>query len=105
MQGMTIVSVFYPQTATSRFDYGYYLQSHMPMVRERWTSFGLEKAELLRGTASLDGGAPVFAMVATLYFTSEEAVRQALQAHGDEVMGDIPNFTDVEPMLQMGESA
>ncbi|MGI4853785.1 MAG: EthD family reductase [Janthinobacterium lividum] len=101
---MTIVSVLYPQTATSRFDYGYYLRTHIPLVTERWSPLGLEKVEMVRGTASMDGGAPAFAMMATLYFTSDDHLQQALTTHGSEVLGDIPNFTDAEPMMQMGES-
>lgn len=102
---MTIVSVLYPQTHDSRFDYGYYLHTHIPLVRERWSALGLEKVEMVRGTASMDGGAPAFAMLTTLHFTSDDHLQQALGLHAEEVLGDIPNFTDVEPVMQMGEAA
>ena len=102
---MTVVSVLYPQTATSRFDYGYYLQTHIPLVTSLWMPLGLQKIELLRGNASLDGGGPAFAMVGALYFESDDAVEKAVEAHGAEVLGDIPNFTDVEPIIQRSEAA
>ena len=102
---MTLVTVLYPQTATSRFDYGYYLQTHIPMVKEYWTPMGLQQVDILRGTASMDGGAPAFALMAVLHFTSQEDLQNALETHGNPVMADIPNFTDVEPLLQMNESA
>ena len=102
---MTIVSVLYPQTHDSRLDYGYYLQTHIPLVKERWTPLGLERVEMVRGTASMDGGAPAFAMLTTLYFTSDNHLQQSLTEHGNEVLGDIPNFTDGEPVMQLGEAA
>ena len=103
MHSMTIVSVLYPRTATSHFDYDYYLQSHIPMVKARWSTMGLEQMSLLRGTAALDGSPPGFAMIAELQCTSREAVDEALAAHGAEVLGDIPNFTDVQPTIQISE--
>jgi hypothetical protein len=37
---MVLVSVMYPNEAGSSFNHEYYLQKHIPLVRERW-SMGL----------------------------------------------------------------
>jgi len=38
-----------------------------------------------------------------LTFYSLEEVHQAVQAVGGAVMGDIPNYTDIEPAIQISE--
>ena len=35
--------------------------------------------------------------------TSVEAFGAAMATHGAEVMGDIPNYTDAQPVLQISE--
>jgi len=32
-----------------------------------------------------------------------EDFESALEAHGDESLGDLPNFTNVEPVIQVSE--
>ena len=51
------------------------------------------------------GAAPPYAVITTLQFESLEAFGKAVQAHGPEVMGDIANFTNVQPVLQFSEIA
>jgi hypothetical protein len=42
-------------------------------------------------------------MMAVLRFASAEALQDGLARHGHEVMGDVPNFTDVQPVVQVNE--
>jgi uncharacterized protein (TIGR02118 family) len=103
MGGMVTVSVLYPKHDGSRFDHDYYLKKHIPLVAARWGAMGLVKAELLKGSAALDGGGPGFELMAFLTFDSSEAMRAALAAHGDEIIADIVNFTNVQPVIQVNE--
>ena len=100
---MIIVTVMYPKTSESRFDFSYYLDKHIPLVKARFTKLGMEKLDLMRGTAALDGGQPNFALIAQLQFSSVEHLRNALAEHGEEIIGDIPKFTNVQPLIQMNE--
>jgi uncharacterized protein (TIGR02118 family) len=97
-----IVSVAYPKTATSSFDLDYYVSKHVPLVNRLWGPLGLRGAQVLRGTGSL-GGAPAYELICLLDFASQEAFNGAAAAHADEVMGDIPNFTNVQPVVQFNE--
>lgn len=100
---MVKVSVFYPNKPGARFDMDYYLTKHIPMVV---STLGAA----LKG-ASVDQGLstkPPFASAAYLamghlLFESEAAFRQAFDPHGREIMADVPNFTDIEPILQLSE--
>ena len=101
MLGMITVSVLYPKTVDSRFDYDYYLGTHIPLVKARWTSTGLDRVDLLRATSTLDGSAPAYELIGLFTFASREAASQSIGAHGAEIIGDIPNFTNVRPVVQI----
>lgn len=100
---MIRATVLYPASAT-RFDYDYYVNKHTPMLKELWTPLGLVNVELSKGVSGLmPGTKPAFCTIATLTFTSVEALQGALATTGAQVLGDIPNFTDVQPEVQLNE--
>ena len=37
------------------------------------------------------------------YFNSLADFQQAMEAHGKEIMGDIPNYTNIQPQVQISE--
>lgn len=98
---MILVSVMYP--AGGRFDMDYYLGHHMPLVRERWSSFGLHEARIVRGVSTPDGGEAPYQVMALLTWASQEAFGKAAAAHGPDIFGDIPNFTDRQAQVQINE--
>lgn len=100
---MILVSVMYP--AGPAFDMGYYLSHHMPLVRERWSSMGLHEAKVVKGTGTPDGAAALFQVIALLTFESIEAFGKAAAAHGAEIFGDIPKFTDGQAQVQFNDFA
>ncbi len=100
---MVVVSVMYPASGGEKFDHAYYMAHHMPLVHKRWDSMGLQGAEVLRGMTGPDGAKPAFSTVALLRFTSMDAFKAAADAHGAELFGDIPNFTDAKPTVQFSE--
>jgi len=100
---MTILTVMYPKTEQSHFDMSYYLEKHVPLVKERLEAFGLEDVRLMRGTATLDGAAPKYEVVAQFAFPSVQHVQDALGRHGQEIIADIPMFTNIQPTIQINE--
>lgn len=98
------MTVLYTKTEKSSFNFDYYLAKHIPLVKDRFQSFGLSEVRLLRGTAALDGSHAAFEVIAELTFPSTQHLSDALRAHGDEVISDIPAFTDVNPSIQLNEA-
>jgi uncharacterized protein (TIGR02118 family) len=100
---MIKVHIFYPPTPSGRFDMAYYCERHMPMVQAR---IG-EACVGFTVDAGMAGGAPgappTYTAVGALLITSVEALQAALAQHGAEIMGDIPNYTDAQPILQISE--
>ena len=101
---MPSLSVMYPRTAGATFDYDYYRSKHLPLVGQRWAGAGLTGGEALLGEAAGDGSqAPYFAM-GIIHFETAERLHAALNGeHASEVIEDIRNFTNVQPVMQINE--
>ena len=100
---MIRMNVLYPGASGARFDHAYYRDKHMPMVAERLGSACLYYT-IDKGMA---GGAPGTASpyLAACSFAcdSAEHLQQALGRHGKEIMADIPNYTDAQPVIWISQ--
>ena len=100
---MIRATVLYPSSAT-RFDYDYYIGKHTPMIKELWTPHGLVSVEISKGMSGLaPGSKPAYVTITNLVWTSIEGLQAALAESGAQALGDIPNFTDVQPEVQINE--
>lgn len=98
------VTVMYPNEG-SKFDMDYYLRTHGPLVREKWESKGLKNLKVIRGMATPDPDTPApYQLIALLEFGSVEEFQAAVADSGEEVIGDIANFTDVQPVIQINDN-
>ncbi len=101
---MATISVVYPRSAGATFDYDYYQNKHLPLALSRWADAGLVGGEALIGKSAVDGSEPPFFAIGIIHFQSSDALSAALAGeHASEVIGDIRNFTDVQPIIQINE--
>jgi uncharacterized protein (TIGR02118 family) len=102
---MVCISVLYPNASGKKFDHEYYAQTHMPLVMDRCKGSGLIRWEIDSGLA---GGAPgssaPFICIGRLYFNTIEEFQKAIAAHGPEILGDVPNYTDIELQIQVSQT-
>ena len=100
---MIKVSVMYPYRADAKFDMDYYCDSHMPLV-QRTLRPALKGLAVDRG---LEGGAPgsmpAYVAVCHLLFDSVAQYQAAFERSAGAILSDIPNYTDIEPVLQISE--
>jgi uncharacterized protein (TIGR02118 family) len=100
---MIKVSAFYPNNEGSKFDMDYYCNRHMPMVRQKLGS-ACKNAAVEQGIAgAVAGSRPGFIAMGHLYFETVEAFQTAFAAHAEAIMADIPNYTEIQPTLQISE--
>lgn len=100
---MIKVSVFYPNSMGSHFDIDYYCNSHMPMVQARLGA-ALKGVEVEQGVGGSElESNPAYTAMGHLLFESVEAYQAAFGPHAAEIIADIPNYTDVEPFIQVSE--
>ncbi len=100
---MIKVSVFYPRKEGAKFNMKYYADSHLPLVRGKLgdSCKGIVIDRGVRGGAP-DTPAP-FLVIADLLFDDVEAFQNAFRPVAQEIMADIPNFTNVQPTIQVSE--
>lgn len=100
---MIKVSVLYPNTREGRFDLNYYKNTHVPLVFERCGD-AIKRGEMEWGIAGGDAGSPPpFRITAHLVFESAEAMERSFGHHLAEFIADLPNFTDIQPVVQVSE--
>ena len=98
---MIQVSVLYPNGQDARFDMTYYTEIHMPLVR-RLTGAACRRVAVQQGLAGgQPGSTPPFIAMGHLYFDSLPAFEQAFGPHAPEIMNDLPNFTNIQPTIQI----
>lgn len=98
---MIKLSVLYPNGDSATFDMEYYCKSHMPMVRQSLGA-ALKGIVVDQGIGQPGSPAPFLAM-GHLVFDSMVDLQSALDAHGPKLMADIPNYTNVQPTIQISE--
>jgi len=100
---MTKVSVLYPNGANTKFDMNYYLAKHIPMVKQKLGSACKEVAVEEGLAGGVPGAAATYVAMAQLAFDSINAFQAAFGPHAEAIMGDIPNYTNVQPVVQISE--
>lgn len=99
------ISSIYPTKEGGEFDFDYYLNTHMPLSIER-----LSGAKGFRGV-SVERGIQLdepqiessFVAMCHYYFDTLEDFMAAFMPHADELQGDIKNYTNIEPVIQINE--
>jgi uncharacterized protein (TIGR02118 family) len=98
---MIKVSVLYPNGPGSTFDMAYYLDKHIPMVQQK-LSGALRGTAVDEGLAGTEPGAPpAYVLICHLLFDSVEAYQAAFGPHAQAIVGDIPNYTNTQPIVQI----
>ena len=100
---MIKVDVFYPNKVGTKFDLNYLCNTHIPLVEQKLGT-------VLKGVVvehGLSGGSPgsqpPYIAIVQLHFETLEAFQTAFAPNAGAIMGDIPNYSDVEPIMQIGE--
>jgi uncharacterized protein (TIGR02118 family) len=100
---MIKVSVLYPNSDGANFDIDYYCNKHMPMVRDQLGAT-LQDMAVEKGIADGPPGAKTpYLASGHLFFESVEAFHKAFDPKAQAILGDIPNYTNVQPLIQVGE--
>jgi uncharacterized protein (TIGR02118 family) len=100
---MIKVSVMYANKPGARFNHAYYRDKHMPLVKARMgdacTFYTVDKG--------LGGGAPgepaTYIAMCHIYCDSVEAFQSGFGPHAAKILADIPNYTDLTPIVQISE--
>lgn len=100
---MIKVSVTCANEDGKNFDMDYYCNNLLPMVHEKLGD-ALLKSEVDEGIGGgLPGTPAAYVAIGHIYFDSVDSFQVAFAPHAGEIMADIPNYTDIEPSIQVSE--
>jgi uncharacterized protein (TIGR02118 family) len=99
---MIKISICYPHTNGARFDMDYYLTKHMPVSIEKLSAGkGYRGVSVERGVSgAAPESDPAFVAMCQYVFDSAEDFLAAFNQHAELLQGDIPNYTDIQPVIQ-----
>lgn len=100
---MIKVSILYPSKPGNRFDVDYYLTVHMPMAA-RLLGAAVKETSIEIGIGGEAPGQPApFSAIVGFTCESVDAFVAAFMPVVDQLRGDIPNYTDIQPVVQISE--
>jgi uncharacterized protein (TIGR02118 family) len=104
---MIKISIFYPNKQGSRFDIDYYLNKHMPVSIELLSAHpGFKGVSVERGLAGgTPESAPTYVAMCQFLFDTVESFMEAFIPNSAVLQGDMPNYTDIETIIQISEVA
>ena len=92
-----------PKQAGRAIDHTYYRDKHMPLVKARLGE-SCRFYTVDKGLAGRDPGEPAaYIAMCHFYCDSVEAFQGGFAPHADEIRADIPNYTDLNPVVQFSE--
>ena len=100
---MIRVSVLYPYKDGAKFDHDYYANKHVPMVVGLLGSNHVEGGIDKGLCTAVPGDPPPFVCIGWLTFNTMGDFGAAFGPNADAIMADIPNYTDIEPQIQISE--
>ena len=104
LSGMIRLSVMYPATPGSHFDWDYYLGPHRELSRRLLTPRGLVRTEIDKGLAGIPTGAlPPYHAIGHLFFRTMAELESALDATVAEFVADERNYTNTPSVVQISE--
>lgn len=102
---MIKISILYPNNKGSWFDLSYYVKTHMPMSIDLLSVHpgfrGVSVEQGLRG--GIPGTDAAFVAMCHFMFDSAENFMAAFMPHAAVLQGDMTNYTNIEPIIQVNE--
>lgn len=102
---MTKISILYPHSKDAWFDMRYYVGTHMPLSLELLSAHpGFKGVSVERGLGGANPGTdPAYVAMCRFLFDSMEDFLAAFMPHAERLQGDIPNYTNIHPVIQISE--
>lgn len=100
---MIKVTILYPNGDGKKFDLDYYSNTHMPMIASLLGD-ALKLYEIDKGLAGRTPDDPIpYLAIGYLYFDNLSAYQNSFRPHAEKIRGDVPNYTNIQPIVQISE--
>jgi len=96
-------TVLYPAGDGLTFDMDYYVKTHIPLFR-KCMGAAMKDIRVEQGLSGATPGSPApYVALVHATFDSVGAFETAFAPHFAEIQGDVPNYTNIRPVLQFSE--
>ena len=99
------ISVFYPNKPGARFDFDYYINTHIPLAIKLLSVHpGFKGVSVERGVSGRTPDAPpTYVVMCHFLFDSVDSYMAVFVPNAPILRDDLPNYTDIETILQISE--
>jgi uncharacterized protein (TIGR02118 family) len=102
-KGMIKVAILYPNGEGKTFDMNYYSTKHMPMAASLFGE-SLKAMSIDKGIAGTVPDQPMpYLAIGYFYFEDMASMQKAMQPNTEKLVADVPNYTNIQPVLQISE--
>ncbi len=100
---MIKVTILYPNGEGEKFNMDYYSQKHMPMLASLFGD-SLKLIEIDKGISGRTSDEPIpYLAIGYLYFDTLKDYQDSFGPHAEKIISDIPNYTNIQPIVQISE--
>jgi uncharacterized protein (TIGR02118 family) len=100
---MIKLTVLYPNDSDSKFDWDYYLGTHVPLAKEKIGPAVLSVSVDQGLAGGTPGEPPPYTAIFRMTFESLQSFQEAFGPVAPDLVADLPNFTNVQPTIQLSE--
>ena len=102
-KGLVKIAIMYPNGEGNTFDMDYYSTKHMPMVAELFGD-AMKLMEIEKGVAGRTPEDEVpYLAIGYFFFNSIDEYNAAFGPNAEQILNDIPNYTNIQPTIQISE--
>lgn len=102
-KGMIKVTILYPNSVGKTFDMNYYSNTHMPMIANLLGD-SLKRYEIDKGIGGRTPSDSIpYVAIGYLYFDKLSTYQNSFKPHAARIRGDVPNYTNIQPIVQISE--
>lgn len=95
---MIRLTIVYPRSAGTFFDFQYYLTAHLPLSARLLHAHGFLGYEVQRGDSTVQGEDPPYLCITQLEFSALAGLQAGMAEHGAELRADFARYTDIVPV-------
>jgi uncharacterized protein (TIGR02118 family) len=100
---MYCVTVTYPKSEGSSFNYDYYVQNHIPLCAELLAPHGYLGHVLRSNQGEAPGSDELSYASIDLLFESQQQMEAGLAETGESIIADLANYTNVNTQMSFSE--